>query len=260
MNRKVLFFDYDGTLICNKTKEMTVETKHALQQLKQNGHLLFLNTGRTKAILDERVDALNLDGFILGCGSYIEYRNELLYEIKIPDEIKKEFVNKTKEYHIDAFFEGTNSLYITQNIQSPRLLKIIEQYKREHVDIRYIDELKDDVVKMFICFQDLQYEEVFQQWVKKYFEYIDRGRHCVELVLKGNSKATGIQKVINYLNISKEDCYVFGDSNNDLPMFHYIENSALLGNEESLKSKVKFVCRKAEENGLVEALEKFNLL
>ncbi len=260
MNKKILFFDYDGTIVCNQTKEMPVSTIHALHQLKEEGHLLFMNTGRTKAILDDRAYKLNFDGYILGCGSYIEYQNELLYGIRIPETIKKELIDKVKEYHIDAFFEGTNALYITHDIQSPRLLKIIKQYQCERVNLHYIEDLVDDVVKLFICFQDLQYVEVFQNWAIQHFEYIDRGRNCAELVLKGNTKATGIEKVLHHLNVSKEDCYVFGDSNNDMPMFSYIENSALLGDDENLKSSVKFVCKSAQEDGLVEALEKFNLL
>ena len=54
---KLLFFDIDGTLIeCNLgIYSITDSTKQALDELKQNGHDVFLATGRCKCFITDGV-------------------------------------------------------------------------------------------------------------------------------------------------------------------------------------------------------------
>ena len=47
MEKSVLFFDIDGTLLSEKTGEMPQSAVRAVQLAKKAGHLLFINTGRT---------------------------------------------------------------------------------------------------------------------------------------------------------------------------------------------------------------------
>ena len=68
-----------GTLISDETHTIPKSARKVLNKLKDKGYLLFLNTGRTKAILDPIISELDFDGQILGCGSYIEYHDKVLY-------------------------------------------------------------------------------------------------------------------------------------------------------------------------------------
>lgn len=47
MKKAALFFDVDGTLIDEQTKIVPESTLRALKQARENGHLVFINTGRT---------------------------------------------------------------------------------------------------------------------------------------------------------------------------------------------------------------------
>ena len=89
-----------------------------------------------------------------------------------------------------------------------------------------------------------------------------RGGTFREFVPHGYSKATGIQFVLDHYNLSKEDAYAFGDSNNDLPMLSYLPNSVAMGNAypASLFDRVSFVTKKASEDGIAFALEHFSFL
>ena len=46
-NRKILFFDIDGTLLSHRTLQIPESAKRAIRKAKENGHLIFINTGRT---------------------------------------------------------------------------------------------------------------------------------------------------------------------------------------------------------------------
>lgn len=47
MKKAALFFDVDGTLIDEQTKIVPESTLRAVKQARENGHLVFINTGRT---------------------------------------------------------------------------------------------------------------------------------------------------------------------------------------------------------------------
>lgn len=262
---KVLFFDYDGTLCSDTTHSVSPAVKEALYKLKEKGYYLFLNTGRTKPIVQEDIQKLPFDGFLLGCGSYIEYHNEILLQKYVDLSLKDEIVKWVDEAKIEAFFEGNSYIYRTDFV-SQRMLDIVELHNQNGVVMPHVSELKDDFVKMFVCHHDETKAKDFEAFMSKHFHYIDRGYPYAEIVLKDVSKGTAIEFICNHLNLSLEDCYVFGDSSNDMPMFELVKNSALLtninerGHRDALENMVKYICNDADHDGLLEAIEKFKLL
>ena len=116
--------------------------------------------------------------------------------------------------------------------------------------------------KFVIWFQDKEQLQAFRKVSDVHFSCIDRGSAFREFVPHGYSKATGIQFVLDHYNLSKEDAYAFGDSNNDLPMLSYLPNSVAMGNADpaSLFDRVSFVTKKASEDGIAFALEHFSFL
>lgn len=262
---KVLFFDYDGTLCSDNTHQVSAGVKEALYQLKAKGYYLFLNTGRTKPIIEKDILALPFDGYLLGCGSYIEYHNEVLFQKYVDLSLKDEIVKWIEDAGIEAFFEGNEAIYRT-NFHSKRMLDIVKLHDQNGVYMPHVSELKDDFVKMFVCHNDSEKAKQFEQFMSKHFHYIDRGYPFAEIILKDVSKATAIRFICEHLSLSLEDCYVFGDSSNDMPMFELVKNSALLsnpiekGHRTTLESMVMHVCNDADHDGLLEAFVKFKLL
>ena len=78
-NKKILFFDIDGTLISETSGEIPESTKTALKKAQENGHITIINTGRTKSLIGDDIKELEFDGYICGCGTYIEVDNKVLY-------------------------------------------------------------------------------------------------------------------------------------------------------------------------------------
>lgn len=58
MDKKIIFFDIDGTLIDEKTDIIPDSTKEALKKAKENGHLIFINTGRPISEINTRIKEL----------------------------------------------------------------------------------------------------------------------------------------------------------------------------------------------------------
>jgi len=67
-----VFFDYDGTMADDRIgiHLPTETTKKALKSLSENGYMVVLNSGRSKAALMET--GIDFDGYVLMNGAYAE--------------------------------------------------------------------------------------------------------------------------------------------------------------------------------------------
>ena len=96
-NKKILFFDIDGTLISETSGEIPESTKTALKKAQENGHITIINTGRTRALIEPRLQDMKFDGYICGCGTYIEIHNKVLYHKTIYKHKYKEIIKVLKD-------------------------------------------------------------------------------------------------------------------------------------------------------------------
>ena len=72
-DRKIVFFDIDGTLIDGPTHQIPQSAVEAIRKLRENGHLAFINTGRTLVSIEPRIREIGFDGLVCGCGTHIYY-------------------------------------------------------------------------------------------------------------------------------------------------------------------------------------------
>ena len=75
LDRAVLFFDIDGTVLSEITKEVPVSAINAMKAAQQAGHLLFINTGRTICSIPPEIRRLKFDGYLCGCGTFLTYHD-----------------------------------------------------------------------------------------------------------------------------------------------------------------------------------------
>lgn len=264
MKRSIIFFDIDGTILSEKTNTISESTKNAIKKARNNGHAAFINTGRTTAELDDTIILAGFDGFVCGCGTYIEYHNQVLYSTSLETKKCREIIQDVRRWKIDAIMESRDFLYYeeTERIMSRQVLEIKEHQLNI---VRFPYKMFDDAAVQFDKFTIwLNPFSDFSSFYKKYtpeFTFIDRGNHFYEVVPKGHSKATGIEFLLQYLKLPMENAYAIGDSTNDLPMLAYVKNSIAMGNSSrELFPLVSFVTKDVDDNGIEYALKHFGLI
>ena len=74
---KILFIDVDGTLVDydNNIPQSAVE---AIKIARNNGHKVYICTGRSKSEVYQELWDIGLDGMIGGNGSYVEDNNNVV--------------------------------------------------------------------------------------------------------------------------------------------------------------------------------------
>ena len=97
---KALFFDIDGTLLSEITKEIPQSALDALKKTAEKGNLTFINTGRTWSELPEELKKLPFSGFLCGCGTYLRRDGEILMHQTIPKKRCEEIPVILKECRI----------------------------------------------------------------------------------------------------------------------------------------------------------------
>jgi Cof subfamily protein (haloacid dehalogenase superfamily) len=263
MNKKMIFFDIDGTIVTENTHICPESTVNAIKKARENGHLTFINTGRTFCNVNEEIRNIGFDGCVCGCGTYINYKGkELLYRA-IPHESCVDIVQKVREFKVEALFEGLNDIFFDQSkAATDDIVQLKAQFGAQGLDVSKSWDDPELVFDKFVIWlnEDSNYES-FYSYITKDFDYIDRGNNFGEIVPKGYSKATGIKFLQEYFNIPLEDCYAIGDSSNDLPMLEYVPNSIAMGNGTPfLFDSVSFVTKDIEDDGIEHALTHYGII
>lgn len=269
MNRKIAFFDVDGTLTSEIDGSVPKSSKSAIRLARQNGHLMFINTGRCMQNVEQRFLEIGFDGVISGCGTNIYcLENGKLQEklyVEQPHEIVLEILNHARLFKLDLLFESKQGVRFdtVKPLVTEGGIRQYNAFVKRNYDMSHDPEAKDFTCDKFVVwFSDITDLDAFRQVSDKYFTCIDRGGYFREFVPYGYSKATGIQWVLDYYGLSLDDSYAFGDSNNDLSMLTYVKHSIAMGNSTptSLFSQVSYVTAKSSENGIKQALEHFEFI
>lgn len=263
MDRKMLFFDIDGTLLPHRPLPVPESAVRGLQAARKKGHLVFVNTGRTPYELPKELEVFEFDGYICGCGTNLFYHGENLFSSHLPHVFCMELIRKTREYRVPTCFEGRDMVYFDETLPGyPQLEEI-----RRYLNGSYLSALSgpqwDSLVfdKTTSYLMENPHRQDFLNFCSEYCYPIDRGGGEWELIQKDYSKATGMQFFMDRFGISREDCFAFGDSTNDLPMLQAAGTSIAMG--DSSPEILPFCAYQTAgilEDGILQALEHFRFV
>ena len=254
---KALFFDIDGTLLSEKTRQVPESAKEAIKEARRRGHQVFINTGRVYCHLAQIRSQVEADGYLCGCGTCVVVHGEILYRHAIPHDRGMQIKRDIDECGLDGVLEGTEGCYIHK---TPSRIPKVEELKQALADsgciIPHYWEEDGYVFDKFYLGADENSRPMELFGRMKDIEVIDRGDGFYECVPRGHSKATAIDQVLKHCGIRLEDAYVFGDSSNDLSMFRYASNCILMGSHSPvLEPYASFVTKTVEEDGIAYAMK-----
>lgn len=259
--KKAAFFDIDGTILDhnNVIPQSTIE---GIRQLQDNGNYAFICTGRSRAyVTNPALLELGFDGIVSGCGTMVEFHDEVLFYKKLDNALVGRTVAFLKEQDAPVIMEGRYRLYADAlDFEGDPYVARLKQELGDTLLPITGTEAQWEVSKFSCTTKDADME-LLKQRLSGDYELLIHDIPVMELVPRGCSKGTGILAVCEKLGIPVEDTYAFGDSANDLPMFAVAGNSIAMGNATALaKQKASYVTDPMHEDGIYHALEHFRLL
>lgn len=277
---KVIFLDVDGTLVDyhNRIPESAVT---AIRKARENGHLVYACTGRSRAEMQPEIWDIGIDGMIGGNGSYVEHQGEVLMHQLIAKEDAVAVVDWLHERGLEFYLESNNGLFASEHFREKgretlhtymlgKGMTVEQVADLETEDVLHglvygADLYRDDLNKIsFILssYQDhLDSKEAFPQLVAN--TWGGRGETALfgDLGIKGIDKAKAIDQLLAHLCHDKSDTIAFGDAKVDIPMFDYCALGVAMGNSGAeTKASADMVTDDVEEDGLYNAFEKLGLL
>lgn len=279
--KKILFFDVDGTLV-GRDGTVPESARVAIRKARENGHLAFICTGRSKPEILPDIRNVGFDGVVGAGGAYIEIGEEVVLHETLPEEVVHRLLALFHSQNIGYYLETNDGLFASDNLIDSMVREITKDLPDTPAVKEaamgemqwFIDLLKEIKVDEFdyalinkICFinADYPYETIdkeFGELLNMHRSTIPQyGRNSGEAGVKGLDKEAAVTFVLEKLALSKESAIAFGDGDNDLSMFAAVGYSVAMANgSDALKAAASEVTDTPEENGIAKALEKLGLI
>lgn len=261
---KLFFFDIDGTLIeCESgIYEIQKSTMDAMDQLKKNGHDVFLATGRCKCFIVDGVMKYPFSGYVTCNGACVEYKNKIVYKKVVPTEAIQKTHDFCKERNMAYYFEGNDCIYIL-NKNNPRHIEFKDKWGMK--DSIIVDEYDIADIETYIGMIVVNSEDDVKPMIDTLSPYFHIQRHqfglSFDLTLKGESKAKGIKKLTEALESDMSCTVAFGDGRNDIEMIKEVGLGIAMGNAaKETKAVSDYVTDNADKEGIVKALKHFSFI
>lgn len=273
---KIVFFDVDGTLV-TRNNHIPKSTKSAIEALKKNGITPVIATGRAPVLVHEIVKTLNIDTFIAMNGQYIVHKGKVLYQNPIDLTLVDQMVDfavdrkdgiilsTADEIIANSAISLVNRGYLYMFLKGlvgiiPHRIKVRMWNRMMSKAPEKEDYANKEVFMMNINAnqeQQVAYEEAFGDVLS----FTRANEMSMDIISKGTSKASGIEKLASELGVAIENTYAFGDGLNDLEMLQKAGTGVAMANGfEELKAAADMVTDSVFSDGISNGLRKLGLI
>lgn len=278
MDKKVIFIDVDGTLV-DYENNLPESAVRAIREARNNGHKVYICTGRSRAEVYDNIWDIGLDGMIGGNGSYVEDNNEVVMHQLITKEQCIHIVDWLHERGLEFYLESNNGLFASEHFEERGNSVMIEYSKRKgkedfgNMNVRaafpemiFDGELyRDDLNKVSFIL------ESYQDHLDSIEEFPDlvantwggKGEEALfgDLGVKGIDKANAVDCLLKHLNADKANTIAFGDAKIDIPMLKYCAIGVAMGSGgDEIKAMADYITDDVDKDGLYNAFKHFGLI
>lgn len=226
-DRKIFFFDLDGTLLTTK-KDISPRTMDALKKFTDAGNYFCINTGRAidsaKAVY--RGLGLNFQGsFLCGCNGteiYSVDEEKYVYKTGVPLDLVPVIMDMAKKF--DIHWHTYNDTHIVTSMND----ECMDYYRRV---IKTPLLVTDDVVKeltspppkmIAIELHDKEKQENFRKALDEVvgdkLTLLYSSPYYLEIFPKEAGKGSAVKKLAEILGVPIGNTYAAGDEENDISM------------------------------------------
>ena len=260
----LIFFDIDGT-IWDYKNHIPDSTREAVKRAQANGHKCFINTGRTRAFVqNEDLLSIGFDGIISACGCMIEYGGDVILNHLISSEDAIKTMESVRRNGLRPILEGPKHLYLE-----------IDDFRGNMFVGKIMDEIGSRVLgindnwgkwqmnKLSCDFRNSDSDRCFNELSDLYSLVIhdEQDEKVVEMVPRGHSKGSAILKVCSLLGADPKDTMAVGDSINDREMLETAGISVAMGrSDEIIKEICDYTTDLLENDGIMKALMKYCII
>ncbi|MBE7719617.1 Cof-type HAD-IIB family hydrolase [Lacrimispora indolis] len=268
MDYRMIVLDLDGTLT-NRNKEITPKTKEALFELKRQGGIIVLASGRpTYGVmpLAKELELHESGGYILSFngGRIIDCKTgETVFAKELPVSSNSRIIRMAKDHGVNIL-TYENDLIVTPNAGDEYVEKESAINKLEVKEVGDMEAYVQFPVVKFLMLEEGDYLAMVEPRVKaalgRDYSVYRSEPYFLEILPKGIDKAASLERLLSRLGMSREEMIACGDGYNDLSMIRYaglgvaMENAVL-----PVKTAADYITCSNNHDGIACVVEKFML-
>jgi HAD-superfamily hydrolase, subfamily IIB len=255
--KKIVFLDIDGTIL-NTKNIIPVSAKRAVAALKKNGVEVAIATGRAPFMFRQIREELDIDTYVSFNGQYVVVRGKPIYGFSFPVERMKTFIGEAERRRHPVVMLGPEGMAsnVREDWKTQQAFHSIRIQSPAFDPDIYLRQPIPQIILICEEGEEKPYREKFPD-----FSFVRWHPYGVDVIPKGGSKATGIDKVLQAFGISRKDSIAFGDGLNDREMLSSVGIGVAMGNAHpELKNLAKMVTRHVDEDGLFYGLKQIGLI
>jgi Cof subfamily protein (haloacid dehalogenase superfamily) len=250
---KLIFFDYDNTLVDSTTHEIPQSARQALHSLSKQGYQIALATGRSLPYLKETgvCDEFNWVGYCLNNGQVVLDSNlSTIYHHLLPQASILEVIHLAKQKGFNVFFSSPEGDFLMDE-PDPYVVAAHEFFAEPIPEVKTF---RDQPIDKLLVYAPLGYDYAEFRTIEGLDVFVSIGTYA-DLAKAGISKHSGIIELCQHLEL--EPIYAaFGDSQNDIEMLKGAHLAVAMGNADPLLKEVAHVIAPhLKEDGLYQILK-----
>lgn len=276
---KAVFFDIDGTLLTD-TKRVQSSTVKALKELKEQGILIGLATGRGPAFVAPFMENYGFDFAVTYNGQYVFTRDQVIAATPLTKSTIFKLMSYAKKQRMEVSFGtisglvGSGLIHLGTSSKAQVLGNILPKSWAKAVErtfkhgIRRLKPQNHD--KLALLARETIYQIVVMATADKtsdleaQFPEISVTRsspYSADLISKGQSKLRGICRLAEHFGWDLYEVMAFGDSDNDQEMLSNVGVGVAMGNAKPLiKELAHHVTADNNNDGIAKALWHYGLI
>lgn len=223
LDKQIVFSDYDGTIYI--TEENMIRNVKAIEEYRNYGGKFVIITGRSKTSVSNVIRQYNIpyDYIISNNGSVIYNSNMVkIYEQAIATDISNKIIDYlNKKENIEIFFYDDEDKVKYHNQELLKLRIRTSDYELAQTIEDEINSIFKDDVKANSAFPGMYYDNL---------DFV-----IVDIVSKNAGKENAIKKLLDILNMEKEQVVTIGDGRNDIGMIKEYNGYSMETAEENVK-------------------------
>ena len=258
MNKKIIFFDLDGTLIDHEINGIPHSTKKTIKELKKRGHHIAIATGRPPGLAYQYVEELEINTLIASNGRYVKYGSEVIKADYIDYQTLVRFENEMHKLGYDLAFESENE-FVVNRVSNDLVYKFCDYFNLDYPKADESFHLNYPILQIVMFFGESDFSFIAEK-----FPELSFNRSCpygIDINKANGMKEVGVQAVLDYLNFDHKDVIAVGDGYNDISMIKMAAHGIAMGNAcQALKDVADSVTDSCNQDGIYKAFKKLHLI
>lgn len=275
---RIAFLDVDGTIL-DHGKAIAASTVAAIRGARAAGHLVYLCTGRAAGAIPPEVSAIGFDGAVTNGGAYATSGEETVVAATMPREAVQRLVTYFQDRGLLFFLQTDTAVHTSPQVQrtfdammrrwesahgEPDEPQTAPQGVPRSRDLAEVD--LDRVAKAVFLGEAVDTVARAQDELGDQFHIVPGsmplpGGSNGEIGMRGTTKGSAIESVLEHLGLDASVAIGIGDSWNDVEMFQVCGTGIAMGNAApELKALADETTTSVRDDGVWNAFVRHGLV